>query len=653
MTIKRAYSTIILKSVDEDQRIIEGLASTPSLDRMGDIVEPDGMEAKMPVPFLYQHDHSSPIGHVVSAKKTADGIVIRAELVRVDDPGALKDRLDMAWQSIKAGLVRGLSIGFRALESARIEGTWGYRYLSWELMEISAVTIPANAEASITAIKSFDRPHLAASGTKQMPVVRLDPKPAAAGALSTHSLKETPMNIAKQIENYQNARAAKVARMKQIMEISEKDGATLDAAQSEEFETIQGELDTIDKHLHRLEAVQKASLAEAKPVVTVENPQQASQHRLPAQVKANENLPKGIEFARFVMCLGAAKGVLPSALEIAKSRFPNSDRIVNVLKAAVAAGTTTDTTWAAPLVEYNQFAGDFVEYLRPQTIIGKFGVGNIPALREIPFNVHIRGETSGGSGYWVGEGKPTPLSKFDYNDVNLTWAKVANIAVLTQELLRFSNPSAEALVRDSLARALIARLDTDFVDPSKAAVANVSPASITNAATPIASTGNDADAIREDIRLLMSAFITANISPTTAVFIMKSKTALALSLLRNAFGQKEFPDITMNGGILEGVPVITSEYVPGVTAGDYVILANASDIWKADDGQVLVEASREASLQMLDNPTNASSDGTATSMVSMFQTDSVAIKAMRVINWKLRRSASVQVLNAVNWGEAA
>jgi hypothetical protein len=133
---------------------------------------------------------------------------------------------------------------------------------------------------------------------------------------------------------------------------------------------------------------------------------------------------------------------------------------------------------------------------------------------------------------------------------------------------------------------------------------------------------------------------------------MSARRALSLSLMRNALGQKEFPDITMLGGTFEGLPVIVSEYVPSETAGDFVVLANASDIWLADDGSVVVDASREASLQMLDNPTNNSASGTPTTMVSMWQTNSVAIRAERWINWQKRRTAAVAVLSEVNWGDA-
>jgi HK97 family phage major capsid protein len=180
--------------------------------------------------------------------------------------------------------------------------------------------------------------------------------------------------------------------------------------------------------------------------------------------------------------------------------------------------------------------------------------------------------------------------------------------VLTDELVRFSSPSAEMLVRDALAGAIIERIDRDFVDPAKAEVADVSPASITNGLTPIAASGTDAAAVRADLAALFAPFIAANLTPANGVFIMSSTTALALSLMRNPLGQPEFTDVSMNGGTFQGLPVITSQYVAGLggsPVGNLLILVNASDIYLSDDGQVVIDASREASLEMADNPTNA------------------------------------------------
>ncbi|ATG94625.1 HK97 family phage prohead protease [Paracidovorax citrulli] len=175
--MERAYSTLVIKALSDEggKRTFKGIASTPSTDRMGDIVEPKGAQFKLPIPLIWQHDNSDPIGWVTAARVTEKGIEVEGEVAQIDDEGPLKERLTTAWQMLKAKLVRGLSVGFMPLESARIEGTYGMRYTKWLWFELSAVTVPANADASITTIKSLDNALLAATGRKQDRVVRLLP----------------------------------------------------------------------------------------------------------------------------------------------------------------------------------------------------------------------------------------------------------------------------------------------------------------------------------------------------------------------------------------------------------------------------------------------------------------------------------------------
>lgn len=155
--MQRAYSVFNIKRADDEKRVIAGIATTPAVDRMDDIVESDGAEFSLPLPFLLHHNAALPIGQVTKAKAGKSGITVEVQLAKTDEPGPVKDRLDAAWQDIKLGLIRGLSIGFKALETARIEGTYGLRFIRWQWLELSAVTIAANQDATITAIKSADR----------------------------------------------------------------------------------------------------------------------------------------------------------------------------------------------------------------------------------------------------------------------------------------------------------------------------------------------------------------------------------------------------------------------------------------------------------------------------------------------------------------
>jgi len=165
--MRRAFSTIQLKRIDGDAREFTGIASTPSTDMVGDIVEPTGAVYKMPIPLLWQHDQGAPVGEISQVKVSASGIAVRGTIFKATESATLRDRLDEAWESIKIGLVRGLSIGFSPIDYEPIKDSRGYRFTKWAWHELSAVTIPANMDASISTIKSLDRDLLAASGRKE------------------------------------------------------------------------------------------------------------------------------------------------------------------------------------------------------------------------------------------------------------------------------------------------------------------------------------------------------------------------------------------------------------------------------------------------------------------------------------------------------
>lgn len=163
MKLNRAFTLLEVRSTDEEKRSIEGIASTPKPDSYDDIVEPLGAKYALPMPLLWQHRSDAPVGHVEFAKPNQDGIPFKARIFNVDEEGSLKARLDEAWQSVKLGLIRAVSIGFKPLEYSRLENG-GLRYISWEWLELSLVTIPANSEATINVVRSIDAIERAALG---------------------------------------------------------------------------------------------------------------------------------------------------------------------------------------------------------------------------------------------------------------------------------------------------------------------------------------------------------------------------------------------------------------------------------------------------------------------------------------------------------
>jgi len=113
--LNRAYSLLTQKAASEDESYvyIEGIASTPSVDHAGDVVEPLGARFKTPMPLMMHHHPTLPVGNMTFARATAAGIPFKARLLRVVEESVVRNRVNEAIHSLKYDLISGVSIGFK------------------------------------------------------------------------------------------------------------------------------------------------------------------------------------------------------------------------------------------------------------------------------------------------------------------------------------------------------------------------------------------------------------------------------------------------------------------------------------------------------------------------------------------------------------
>jgi len=576
-----------IKSLDPDRRTFAGIASTPAVDRQGHILDPAGITFTNPVPLLLHHDQKMPVGWV-TLRAAADGIYFDAVVSSHDEGGRLKDRLDEAWHSVKSGVIKTMSVGWRpigdAVERLHAGAT---KFLKSEIFEVSMVSIPANPQAVI---------------------------------LSHKSLKGPAMTIAERIQSLTNTRADLGLQMRNLME-SAPAGSTLDDSTAATVDDLKLKIKNCEADEIRWRDMEAVQMTKATAITSPYS-----------HVSVKSNLPQGTAFVRYVCAQLACKQFSTSAYEYAQRWNDSTPEVALALKAAVAAGTATDATWASPLVQPN-ISKDFVELLRAATIVDK-----IPGLYSVPFNTKIPQQTGGGTYNWVGETKPKPVSALAFASLTLDWSKIAGIIVLTQELIKLSSPKAEEVVRRDMVAGIARFIDAQFTDPAVAAVAGVNPASITNGAPTAAATANPL----ADILGLISHFTTNNIPVDGLTFIMSPANAMALSFKTYSDGSPQFPGIGVAGGTWKGLTFIVSN-----TVTTKVIALQPSLVFYADDGGVTIDASSEASLQM-DSAPMSPVDAT-TVYVSMFQANCVALRAERFINWKKANANAVKYLTAAAW----
>ena len=336
---------------------------------------------------------------------------------------------------------------------------------------------------------------------------------------------------------------------------------------------------------------------------------------------------RSLDYVRWLSLIYQNDGREMQAAKIFEMNYPRSPNVELVLKAAVAAGSTTDATFAGPLAVTNPLTDAFLEFLRPATLLGK-----IANLRRVPFNISVPSQTAAGTYAWVGQGAPTVVTKADFSTLSLGVSKASGIIIVTDELAKLSRPGADVVLRNELVKGLAQFLDTQFVDPAVAPVANVSPGSVTNATTAITSAGTLQANAATDIQALVSQFVAANPDVENMVLLMKPANAVAIARATNT------QTLGLTGGSLWGIPVITSGNV-----GDRLIALDAQGILYADDGGVEISVSRSATVQMDTVPTDPTV--AATVLVSLYQRNLAGFKGTRWINWQRAALSSAKYVS--------
>lgn len=136
---------------EKQQDVFTAVASSEVEDRQGEVVRQSGWDLrnfkKNPI-LLYMHDHKKPIGKAtrVWLDKTGSSPLLKFKGYISDATEELKGYKRL----MEDGILNSFSVGFRPLEMD------GNEITKSELFEISLVSVPANPEARLLAVKSLE-----------------------------------------------------------------------------------------------------------------------------------------------------------------------------------------------------------------------------------------------------------------------------------------------------------------------------------------------------------------------------------------------------------------------------------------------------------------------------------------------------------------
>lgn len=471
--------TLAFASEDPVERYfgIEILECTPAAMRDGRL--------KSGANLLMEHQRDDVVGVVESATVGADR-VCRA-VVRFGKSA----RAEEIYQDVLDGIRCNVSVGYR-IHAAIIEESKNsddtYRITDWEPLEISIVSIPADATVGVG--RSLDAPHpnLPIIESKTMTTEEIKPEIVPA-AIPAAARAADPVNHAQEIASIVAGNPALrdlgFSHIQGGKTAEEFKRAAIDALSSKPVPTA--DIGMSDKDVKRFSVIRALN--------ALSNPTDASAQRAAAFERECSDEVAKIQGK-------SARGIF----------VPTEVQKRDLLVGTPTAGGNT--------VASNLLTSSFINILRNAMVIDRLGVTTLTGLVG---QVAIPKQTGGATAYWVAEnGSPTE-SQQAFGQVAMSPKTVGGFTDISRRLLLQSSISVENLVQTDLARVLGLAIQQSVIN-GEGAVSNQPAGILTQITTPAVVGGtNGANLTYGNIIDLETAIAVANADVATMGYLTNTK----------------------------------------------------------------------------------------------------------------------------------
>ena len=426
--------------------------------------------------------------------------------------------------------------------------------------------------------------------------------------------------------NIHELKAAMAAIQQKVAALAaiEATGTVLSAEQVTEFDQLQADFVAKQQQLDRALSAERMAAAAAVPVDDGFNPAAAA-----ASVPAVPKVPaeKGGNFAAMVLAIAHGGKDKNAASQYAQSLgYPD-----------VAAAMNKTTPSAGGYIVPTGYVAEIIELLRPSSVVRASGVRSI----RLPNGRLNMGRQNGSSTANYGsEGADIVKSEPTLTNFELNAKKLTALVPISNDLIRYADPSALAFVMDDMRATMGAREDLAFLrdngtgDLVKGLRYAANPANIIPAAgSPTLVT------ITQDRGKALAAIKRANVPTVAPVWVMHPDVEQFLMDLRDGNGNLAFPE--MARGMWGSVPYKTTTQIPtnlGTGTNETELyLYEASQCVIGDALDMVLDVSQEASYVEGGN------------LVSAYSRDQTVVRAISAHDFGLRHDRAAAVLTGVTW----
>ncbi len=592
---------LVPASVDDAERTVEATLSTgadvkrndwlngPYVERLS--MSPNSIRLgrlQSGVSLLDAHNYGAGVSAVLGSVVPGSARLEKGEL-RARVKFSKSDAAESAFQSVKDGTLRHLSIGYVTHQYETDDRTSPPTRLvtDWEVFEASLVPVPADPNAGF---RSADVAQLA----------RRDDLAAIAGKLGLNSqFVETHVRANTPLDRFRVAAIEEAARIDRSIPTNGLNfGMDRDPRGTSYGQDALG--------LAR-------SFPTYAPKLTGKEPEQGE---LAMRMIA-------------AVAVGKKMGVAPENIA---ERYNMGDRVVRALQSSVG----SSGGYLIPI----ELSAEIIDLLRPRTVVRKA----TPNSRQISIprgNMTMGRLNTGATIGYVGEGASSAYTQEVIGDINFTARKAKAIVPVSNDLIRFAQGSADALVRDDLIRQLAVLEDAAFLRGggtvwSPKGIRNLVASQNVIAATPSFNLSTAISDMTSLVNLLESAYVPMSnphwfFSQRTKNFFYDARDSVGGFLFREE----------MDRGRFRGYPFSwTQQIVDNLGSGgnaSEVYLVDMDEFMIADVPGLMIDTSQEATY----------SDGT--NLHSAFDQDETIIRIIAEHDCNVRHTASIAILTGVTW----
>jgi HK97 family phage major capsid protein len=364
--------------------------------------------------------------------------------------------------------------------------------------------------------------------------------------------------------------------------------------------------------------------------------------RLADATPAKPAREKGAAFGRVVRAMAAAKmnkAGSEGTIDILRKWGDDdlAEAMVTARTKALAAGDATAGGFLVP----TEFSNEVIELLRAQSVVRRLGA----RIVQMPTGtLKYPKIATGASAAYIGENVNVGKSEETFGQLTLTFKKLAVLTPISNDLLRYSSPSADAIVRDDLVSSMATKEDATFI---RGAGTDATPKGLLNwcvADQKIAASAASLSNITDNLGQLVVKLKQADIPMISPGWIMAPRTEQSLATVQNANGVFAFRDEVISG-TLWGWPIGVTTNVPITLDTTGAGNNNESEIYLVDFAQVLIGES----MGLLVDSSQEAAYHDGSNVQAAFSLDQTVVRAIAEHDLGMRHDKAVAMLTGVTW----